>query len=87
MSFQNHSNKNPTEVIMDHKLIQDLNSAIEGAVSEALKQHDIPYGSFEWRLTPVGGEKVGAICAISGTTNIPRPAGSGGSSKHGITNC
>lgn len=72
---------------MDHKQIEDLNSAIEGAVSEVLKQNGIPYGSFEYRLTPVGGEKVGAICAISGTTNTPKPAGSGGSSKHGITNC
>lgn len=70
---------------MDHKLIQDLNAAIEGAVSEVLKQHDIPYCSFEYRLTPVDGEKVGAICAIMGITDIPKPAGSGGSSKHGIT--
>ncbi|HDR2874383.1 TPA: hypothetical protein QCK10_001506 [Enterobacter roggenkampii] len=66
---------------MDHKLLQELTQAVEKATSEVLEKNNLPYASVSCHWQIPGLDKFGSIFAVSGTQEIAKPAGSGGSGR------
>lgn len=70
---------------MDYKLNQEWDEAIEKAASEVLKRHGFPYGALTCHLSIDGVVKFSSAMLVSGTVDLTKGGGSGGSNYGVLT--